>query len=122
VGAIVLEPVLLEVVNQSYWPDFPWQELAPLYDVWLPMSYWTNRNESSGFRDGFAYTDENIRRLRNNLGDDTAKVHPVGGIGEDASAADYDGFVLAAEQQQAIGWSVYDFNVTASSVWPRLRK
>ena len=46
-GAIVLEPVQLEVINQAYWPDFPWRELASLYDVWLPMSYWTNRNECS---------------------------------------------------------------------------
>lgn len=122
VGAIVLEPVLLEVVNQSSWPDFPWRELADLYDVWLPMSYWTNRNESSGFRDGFAYTDENIRRLRANLGDDEARVHPIGGIGDTAEAADYDGFVRAARDADAIGWSIYDFDVTASSVWPRLRE
>lgn len=121
VGAIVLEPVLLELVNQSYWPDFPWRELASLYDVWLPMSYWTNRNESSGYRDGFAYTDENIRRLRNNLGDDEALVHPIGGIGDTADALDYEGFVRAARAGGAIGWSVYDFDVTASSVWPRLR-
>jgi hypothetical protein len=47
-GAIVLPPVLTEVVNQQYWPDFPWLELHPLYDVWLPMSYWTFRSISSG--------------------------------------------------------------------------
>ena len=28
-GAIVLEPVLLEDVNQNYWPNFPWKKLAP---------------------------------------------------------------------------------------------
>jgi hypothetical protein len=121
VGAIVLDPIHLEVVNQAYWPNFPWRELAPLYDVWLPMTYWTNRDESSGYRDGFAYTDENIRRLRNNLDRPDAPVHPIGGIGDAAGAADYDGFVRAARTQHAIGWSVYDFDVTASSVWARLR-
>ena len=121
VGAIVLDPIHLEVVNQAYWPDFPWGELASLYDVWLPMTYWTNRNESSGYRDGFAYTDENIRRLRNNLDQPDAPVHPIGGIGDTAGAADYDGFVRAARATHAIGWSVYDFDVTASSVWARLR-
>src|SRR5687768_15467546 len=40
-GAIVLEPVLLEVVNPNYWPSFPWQRVQPHYDVWMPMSYWT---------------------------------------------------------------------------------
>ena len=121
VGAVVLDPIHLEVVNQDYWPNFPWRELAPLYDVWLPMTYWTNRSKDSGYRDGFAYTDENIRRLRNNLDEPDAPVHPVGGIGDAAHAADYDGFVRAARAQHAIGWSVYDFNVTASSVWARLR-
>lgn len=122
VGAIVLDPVHLEVVNQLYWPDFPWQQLAPLFDVWLPMSYWTNRDEASGYRDSFTYTDENIRRLRNNLGDPTALVHPIGGIADTALVADYDGFVRAAKEANAIGWSVYDYDVTASSVWPHLRR
>ena len=121
VGAIVLEPVLLEVVNPAYWPTFPWSELAPLYDVWMPMSYWTNRSSDSGFREGFAYTDENVRRLRANLDDDDAFVHTIGGIGNDATAADYEGFVRASEDHDALGWSVYDYNTVASSAWPRLR-
>src|SRR5207245_5567811 len=37
VGAIVLEPVLLEVVHAAYWPDFPWRKLAPYYADGLPM-------------------------------------------------------------------------------------
>ncbi|HVM39871.1 MAG TPA: hypothetical protein VM618_03705, partial [Acidimicrobiia bacterium] len=47
-GAIVLPTVLLEVVNPDFWPDFPWRELAPVYDVWLPMAYWTDRTWASG--------------------------------------------------------------------------
>ncbi len=47
-GAIVLPPVLTEVVNPQRWPDFPWPQLAPLYDVWLPMSYWTFRTSVVG--------------------------------------------------------------------------
>jgi hypothetical protein len=122
VGAIVLEPVLLEVVNPLFWPDFPWRRVAPYYDVWMPMTYWTNRDSESGYRDGFRYTDENIRRLRRNLpeGEDAA-VHPIGGIGDGATAADYEGFVRAARDGGAIGWSVYDFNTVSSSAWPRLR-
>lgn len=120
-GAIVLEPVLLEVVNPRYWPDFPWHELGPLFDVWLPMSYWTNRSAGSGYREGFAYTDENVRRLRDNLDDDEARVHTIGGIGDGATAGDYEGFVEASREQDAIGWSVYDYNTVVTSAWPRLR-
>jgi hypothetical protein len=121
VGAIVLEPVFLEIVSTDYWPKFPWRRLKSLYDVWLPMSYWTNRTADSVYQDGFRYTDENIRRLRNNLNDKNVPVHAIGGIAESAQAKDYDGFVRAAEADKAIGWSIYDYNTTSSSAWPRLR-
>jgi hypothetical protein len=120
-GAIVLEPVLLESVNTQYWPDFPWKKIQSSFDVWLPMSYWTNRSSSSGWKDGFRYTSENIRRVRTNLGDRNAMVHPIGGIADVASAGDYAGFVSAAKRRRAIGWSVYDYVTTSSSAWTRLR-
>jgi hypothetical protein len=122
IGAIVLEPVLLEVVNTDFWPDFPWRKIADVYDVWLPMAYWTNRNADSGYKDGFRYTDENMRRLRANLSKRDAPVHVIGGIGDKARARDYGGFVRAARAQRAIGWSIYNYSVTSSSAWPRLRK
>jgi hypothetical protein len=121
IGAIVLEPVLLEVVNANFWPDFPWRKIADLYDVWLPMAYWTNRNNDSGYRDGFRYTDENVRRLRANLGKAEAPVHVIGGLGDAATNQDYDGFVRAARAQRAIGWSIYNYGVTARTAWSRLR-
>ncbi len=120
-GAIVLEPVLTEDVNRAYWPQFPWRRLRRDYDVWLPMAYWTNRNQSSGWRDGFRYTEENVRRGRRDLGDSKAAGHPIGGIGAQATAGDYLGFVRAARRQHAIGWSVYDLVTTSSSAWPTLR-
>jgi hypothetical protein len=121
-GAIVLEPILLDDVNRNYWPAFPWKKLHDSFDAWLPMSYWTNRNTASGFRDGFKYTSENIRRVRRHLDDDDAIVHVIGGIANDAAPADYDGFVRAAKRGDAVGWSVYDFNTTTSAVWARLKR
>jgi hypothetical protein len=120
IGAIVLEPVLLEVVNANFWPDFPWREIADLYDVWLPMSYWTNRSTGSVYRDSFRYTDENIRRLRANLGQADAPVHAIGGLGNAASIQDYAGFVRAARAQRAIGWSAYNYSVTPRKAWLRV--
>ncbi|HEX6312019.1 MAG TPA: hypothetical protein VF152_10370 [Acidimicrobiia bacterium] len=121
VAAIVLEPVLLEVVNPLFWPDFPWRRIQPHYDVWMPMNYWTNRSDGSPYREGFRYTDENVRRLRGNLDDDEALVHTIGGIGDGATPADYEGFVRASREIDAIGWSVYDYDTVSSSAWPRLR-
>jgi hypothetical protein len=116
-GAIVPPPVLLEVINTDNWPDFPWPELSELYDVWLPMSYWTLRASSSGYRDGYVYTEENLRRMRANLGDPEAPVHPIGGIADAAREESYRGFVQAAEEAGAVGLSVYDYDTTASEGW-----
>jgi hypothetical protein len=116
-GAIVPPPVLLEVVNPDNWPDFPWPELAGLYDVWMPMSYWTLRSSSSGYRDGYTYTDENIRRMRANLGDPTAVVHPIGGIADEATAESYRGYLRAADEAGSIGLSLYDFATTSVEGW-----
>jgi len=55
IGAIPLEPVLMEDVNPNYWPGFPWAEIAPSYDVWLPMGYWTNRRGNSPWRDAYQH-------------------------------------------------------------------
>ena len=120
-GAIVLEPVLLEDINPAYWPNFPWKKLQPDFDVWLPMAYWTNRTETSGWKDGFRYTSENIRRLQLNLGDKDAVVHVVGGIADQTLTGDTAGFVRAAKARNTIGWSLYDYVTTSSSAWPRLR-
>ena len=121
IGAIVLEPVLVEDVNLEYWPNFPWKKMRPFVDVWLPMAYWTNRTDASGWNNGFKYTSENIRRTRTNVGDPDAFVHVIGGIGDQTKVVDTTGFVNAAKRRDAIGWSVYDYVTTSSSAWPRLR-
>ncbi len=120
-GAIVLEPVLIEDVNRNYWPNFPWRALRKDFDVWLPMSYWTNRSTASGWKDAFRYVDENVKRVRADLHDPRAAVHVVGGIGDHAEAREYARFVAAAKKNRAIGWSIYDYVTTSSSAWPRLR-
>jgi hypothetical protein len=116
-GAIVPPPVLMEVVNPDFWPDFPWQRIKDSYDVWMPMTYWTFRNRDDPYRDAFTYTDESIRRMRANLGDAEAPVHPIGGVADTASHVDDQKFVQAATTNQAIGLSLYDFRTTASYAW-----
>ena len=107
-GAIVLPPVQIEVVNPAFWPAFPWDELAPLYDAWLPMGYWTERTAASGYRDAATYTTENLQRLADHLGDD-APVHAIGGLAEETTPDDLAGFVAAADAGGAVGASIYDW-------------
>lgn len=108
VGAIVLPPVQLEVVNSRFWPGFPWDELRTLYDVWLPMGYWTDRTVASGYRDAATYTTENLQRLRDHVGED-APVHAIGGLGEQTTPEDMAGFVAAVTAGGAVGASIYDW-------------
>ncbi len=119
-GAIVFPPVVMEVINTSFWPGFPWAEIEPFYDVWVPMAYQSFRTEASGYRDGGRYTAENIDRLRAHVGDD-AVVHTVGGIADATTGDDVDGMVAAAAERGAIGGSLYDWRTTSPALWPHLR-
>lgn len=121
-GAIVLPPVQLEVVAPNYWPSFPWRRLRLFYDVWLPMSYFTFRSPlGGGYRDAYKYTEESVRRLRNNLGFPFALVHVIGGIADVTTPGDVEGLRRAVWVTRSIGWSLYDFNTTRTAAWPQLR-
>lgn len=85
------------------------------------MGYWTDRKASSGYRDPYRYTDENLKRLRANLGNPAAPVSPVGGVGANGPE-DVDAFVRAAVENGAIGGSVYDWRTTKPGAWPALRR
>ncbi|MEZ5321712.1 MAG: hypothetical protein R2698_06520 [Microthrixaceae bacterium] len=119
-AAIVLPPVVTEVINLNYWPQFPWRDLARDYDVWMPMAYWTNRTAMSGWRDGYRYTKDNIDRIRSNLGDPGAAVHPIGGLSDTATGADVDGFVRAAIETGAIGAGLYDDAISTLGQYQQL--
>lgn len=121
IGAIPFPPVAMEVINPSFWPDFPWREIGPHYDVWLPMSYQSFRRHGDPYRDGYRYTAENIDRLRANIGVPDAPVHTIGGIADDTSPADVDGMVRAAAERGAIGGSLYDWRTTGAVLWASLQ-
>ena len=121
-AAIVPPPVQIEVINPRFWAGFPWAQIEPYYDVWMPMSYWSFRSASSGYKNGYSYNEESIRRLRANLGKPTALVHAIGGIGavdgvdDDptpeeplASINDLAPFVQSLRDTGAIGGSIYDW-------------
>lgn len=120
-GAIVLPPVVTDVINPAYWPRFPWRQLAPHYQVWLPMAYWSNRTPQSGWRDAYQYTSENISRVRANLGESCAAVSVIGGFGEELPASDYAAMARAAADQGAVGVSIFDWTTTPAAAWPTVR-
>jgi hypothetical protein len=121
-GAIVMPAVQLEVINPSYWPAFPWAQLRPFYDVWLPMTYWSVRSKDSPYHSGYAYVTESVRRMRAALGDPAAKVHPIGGIADTISEGETRDFLRALTDTDAVGGSLYDYRTTYGGVWGVLRQ
>ncbi|MDQ1634669.1 MAG: hypothetical protein QOJ32_1478 [Frankiaceae bacterium] len=126
-AAIVLPPVVTDVLapptSPSYWPNFPWRSLAGVYQVWMPMAYWTNRNEAgSPYRhDAYRYISENISRTRANLGEPCAAVSVIGGDDRTATLEEYTGMGDGARATGAVGVSYFDWTATVATAWPRLR-
>lgn len=120
-AAVVVAPVVTDEVNPDFWRPFPWAGLAPLFDVWQPMGYWTDRKQSSVWADPYTSTQADVRLLRRDLGRPDAPVHPIGGVGA-VSAAAADGFVRAAREEGALGGSVYDWSTTPAARYAELRR
>jgi hypothetical protein len=118
--AIVLPPVLTEVIHPTYWGgSFPWASLKPSYDVWIPMGYFTAYGRYPTWRDAATSTAEDIRRLKGHLGD--VPFHYAGGIADTSTRTDYQRFTSTAMSAGALGISAYDYATTPSWAWSYLR-
>lgn len=113
VGAIIPDPV-----TQRYWPRFPYRSVRSLYDVFLPMAYWTPHFRGAAIVD--RYTSTAIRLIRLRTGDAAVPVHVIGGIANRASLADVRAFAHAALRSGATGASLYDAPITSAAQWAEL--
>jgi hypothetical protein len=118
-AAIVYPPVQLDSLNLALWPGFPYKQIAPYVDLWMPMAYYTYR--SPPLRSAYIYSVASVTALRKHLGADVP-VHLIGGIGDATTVNDIVDLRRAARATQAIGWSLYDYVTTSSSDWPYLRR
>jgi len=121
-AAVPVTPVLWEELNRSWWPSFPYREVARFSDAWMPMAYWTYRAEGTTWRDPYRYTAESVTRLRRNTGVPYLPVHPIGGLSSLMSTADADAMNRAMTDTYAIGGSLYDDVSTPAGLWPSLRQ
>ena len=118
IAAITPSALHLQVVNPSYWPAFPWPELAATYDAMLPMSYWTIRK--ADLRDAEQYTAGNLERIRASIGDADLPIVPVGGLAEDSTVVDLQGMVAAIDAHEAPGGGLYDWATSTPEQWDTL--
>jgi len=118
-SAIVLPPVIMEDINPNYWPSYPWAGLAPYYDVWQPMDYWTFR--TGYWRSAYNYTAVDVDRVRAHIGNPNAVVSPIGGIGDQTTVQDVNDMLQAVIDRSCIGASLYDYRTTGDELWPALQ-
>jgi hypothetical protein len=118
-GAIVASPHRLVRTDPYFWPGFPWRRLADLYDVMLPMTYYTYR--VAGPQDAAWYTAQNVQIIRKETSGMKVPIHVVGGISFDATGPETQGFVRTVENKHVIGASYYTYPGITPDQWKALR-
>ncbi len=116
-GAITPSPVGI-ATNASYWVHFPYQMLAGIYDVFVPMSYYTYHG--SGGPAALQDTLSNVRILRGQPGCADKPIHLIGGISNSSSDSEVRAFVQAAVASKVLGASLYGWVGTTPAMWTEL--
>jgi hypothetical protein len=119
-AAITPSPAGLDMPHgRRWWPDFPFRDLAEIYDAFVPMGYYTYHAKTAqgAYRD----TRRNIRILRREAGDPAVPIHLIGGAASDSNAAEGRAFASAANRHGVIGASMYDQLTMGREDWRALR-
>ena len=112
-GAITPDPV-----KALYWPNFPYEKVSTLYDVFVPMGYFSFR--TNGYKGVRKYTVASIRNIRRESGDPDVPIHLIGGIGGETKVPEVKAFVRAVKGNDVLGGSYYDMTVTSDQEWQHL--
>ena len=115
-AAIVLPPLQLEL-RQDWWPNFPYAQIRPYYDVFIPMSYSSYRGTDATTT--YQWNAQNVQLVRQEAGDPTLPVHLAGGIADNFPQV--GAFVRAVRDSNSIGGGLYDLHTTHPDAWPILR-
>jgi hypothetical protein len=118
-GAIIPNPRGM-ALRRDYWRPFPYAALAAVYDLFVPMVYSTYRGD--GPRVVTRDVARSVAILRTATGRPEVPIHLIGGLADELSGAEARAFARAVTRSGPIGWSLYDFSVTAPSAWAALRR
>jgi hypothetical protein len=117
-GAIVPSPRGMEL-KPGYWPGFPWAELSGLYDVFLPMVYYSYRVQGADAT--YGYLARSLAIIRRSTGDSDVAIHVVGGLAAQTDADEAEAFAqLITDDGGLVGWSLYDWATTPPTAWAEL--
>lgn len=117
-GAIIPSPVGIRR-HPTYWPQFPYRQLARVYDVFLPMAYATDAGVH-GIGATRAYNAADIAIIRRRTGNPRVPIHLIGGLANAMGAKEVAGFMGAVGDCRPVGYSLYAFSVTRQTTWKAL--
>lgn len=127
-GAIVVDAKNNKRAPAS-WAGFPWPEIGQLYDVVLPMAYWTvvkRKVDCPISADSAAYMREVVAETEALMG--TKKpLHLIGGIADCNTPQEIAAFTTVSIELGAVGGSIYDFWTThmhggRDAIWGELSR
>jgi hypothetical protein len=113
-GGITPSPAGMKI-NSSYWPDFPYKDVAAVYDVIVAMGYYTYHGD--GYNHAYNETLENVRIVREETGRPTIPIHIIAGLGDKSSGSETTAFVRALRETGCLGGSMYDWATTDDADW-----
>ena len=117
VAAITYPPRAFER-HLTWWPGFPWAEIARQVDAVVPMLY--TGGGFPGYDATYGYVARSLRLLRAAVGQNLP-VHAAGGVANRMSAEELKAFADAvADDGSAVGWSLYDLQTTGAAAWRAL--
>jgi hypothetical protein len=117
-GAIIPSPRGMQI-KPAYWPTFPYAQLAGIYDVFLPMVYWTY--SVKGPDAAYGYLGWALALLRAGAANPDLQIHLVGGTSYRATLAEQQAFAqLVTDDGRLTGWSLYDWFGTKPAAWRAL--
>lgn len=125
-GAITPPPSKGTDNPRAGWPHFPWKQLAPVYDAWLPMSFFVladsgpPRSRVANVRNTFVADVRHIRTQTH--GAPQRPVHLVAETAAEAGTRELAGLAQAAKATKVTGASVYDAQTSTTAEWRTLRK
>jgi hypothetical protein len=105
--------------NAGYWPRFPFKMLAGIYDVFVPMGYYTYHGD--GYGNAYRDTRDNIRIIREQTGQPGIPIHVIAGDAAKSSGSETTAYVRALRENGALGGSMYDWATTSDASWRVLR-
>jgi hypothetical protein len=116
-GAIIPSPVGMWR-HPSYWPGFPYADLAAVFDAFAPMAYFSHYEKTEARV--YAYVRDDVRVIRLETGRPDIPIQLVGGVADRVGSAGLEGFARAASDCGVAGVSLYAYLETSSAQWRRL--